>query len=65
MRSQTGRRQETNRKRFGSKLAFFDSREKVVKFAFGEFELRVDNFFHVEAFFILNFTAKASFLYVG
>ena len=42
-------------------LAFVDSREKVVKFALGKFELRVDDLFHVEAFFISNSVAKANF----
>ena len=64
VRSQTGRDRKQTRKGW-VKLAFVDSREKVAKFMFGEFELRVDDLFHVEAFFILNSVAKASFLYIG
>ena len=60
MRSQIGRRQETNWKRLGRTrfLTIIDSRGKVVKFTLGELELRVDNLFHVEAFFILNSVAR-------
>ena len=46
-------------------LTFVDLREKIVKFAFSEFELRVDDLFHVETFFILKSISKASFLYIG
>ena len=62
MCSQTGRRQEINRKRLGRTRFRRLERERVVKFAFGKFELRVNDLFHVEA---LNPVAKASFLYVG
>ena len=58
--SETGWRQETNRKRLSRTRFRRFERERVVNF-----ELRVDDFFHVEAFFISNFIAKASFLYVG
>ena len=62
MHCQTGQRQTG---KGWVELTFVNSREKVVNLAFSEFKLRVDDLFHVEAFFILNSIAKASFLYVG
>ena len=55
-----GRRLETGNRpeKVESNSLCVDSREKVVKFVFGEFELRVNDLFLVEA---LNSFAKASF----